>query len=186
MVSIVGLWVPILLSAVIVFIASSVIHMMLPYHRSDYRKLPSEAEAMDALRRLNIPPGDYMMPCPSGPADMRSPEFVEKRTKGPVAVITVFPSGPPAMGKNLVLWFCYSLIVGIIAAYISSRALQSGAHYLKVFQMAGCTAFTAYSLGLMQDSIWYGRSWSTTFRSMFDGLIYGSLTAGVFGWLWPR
>ena len=42
MVSISALWLPILLSAVIVFVASSIIHMVLPVHRGDYRKLPEE------------------------------------------------------------------------------------------------------------------------------------------------
>src|SRR6266851_8791731 len=42
MVSLSALWLPIVLSAVIVFVASSIMYMLLPYHRSDYRKLPEE------------------------------------------------------------------------------------------------------------------------------------------------
>jgi hypothetical protein len=44
MVSIPSLWLPILVSAIIVFLASWILHMFLPYHRSDFQKVPSEDE----------------------------------------------------------------------------------------------------------------------------------------------
>lgn len=181
-----ALWLPILISAVFVFVASSVLHMALPWHKSDYRKLPSEDEVMESLRGYAIPPGDYMVPRPSSMADMRSPEFLEKMNSGPVMVVTVMPNGPPSMGKNLLLWFIFCLVVGFIAAYVTGRALPVGTHYLRVFRFAGTTAFVGYAIGLWQMSIWYRRSWLTTFKSTVDGLIYALLTAGVFGWLWPR
>ncbi len=186
MVSIASLWLPILVSAVIVFVVSSIIHMMLPYHRTDYRKLPSENEVMEALRKFNIPPGDYMMPRPDGMEGMKKPEFIEKLNKGPVAVMTVMKSGPFNMRTSLLQWFIYSLVVGVLAAYVTGRALGPGAQYLTVFRFAGCTAFIAYAIALWQDSIWYHKAWSTTFKNTFDGLIYGLMTAGTFGWLWPR
>lgn len=180
------LWLPILLSAVIVFIASSIIHMALPWHKNDYQKAPHEDQVMDALRPLAIPPGDYMIPRCSSMEEMRSPEFVEKLKQGPVLVVTVMPNGPASMTRNLVLWFIYSVIVSLFAAYVAGRALPVGAVYLRVFQLAGVTAFLGYSGALWQMSIWYRRSWSTTLKSTVDGLIYALLTAGVFGWLWPR
>jgi hypothetical protein len=186
MVPVMALWVPILLSAVIVFVASSIIHMVLPFHKGDLRKVPREDDVAAGMRSFNIPPGDYGMPLPSSMADMKSPEFVEKMKRGPVVFMTVVPSGPPSMGANLAMWFVYSIVVGIFAAYITGRALGPGAHYLQVFRFAGCTAFVGYSLALAQNSIWYHRSWVTTIKSMIDGLIYGLLTAGTFGWLWPR
>ncbi len=185
MVSILSLWLPILLSAVFVFIISSVIHMFLNYHRSDYKALPKEEEVMASLRGFNIPPGDYVMPCPKDAKDMRSEEFLEKRKQGPVAIITVWPSGVPSMTGQLIQWFIYCLVVGIFAAYISGRALEPGAHYLEVFRFAGTTAFLGYALALLQNSIWFGKNWSATSKSVFDGLIYALLTAGTFGWLWP-
>jgi hypothetical protein len=185
MVSLMSLWIPILLSAVIVFIASSLFHTVLPIHRNDFRKVPSEDSVMEALRKFDIPPGDYLVPCAANPKDMKSPEFIDKMTKGPVAFMTVMPSGRPSMGKSLAQWFVYCVIVSIFAAYITGRTLEPGVHYLRVFRVAGCMAFTGYSLALLQDSIWYRRAWSTTFKSVIDGLIYGLLTAGTFGWLWP-
>ncbi len=186
MVPVMSLGVPIVVSAGIVFAASSVIHMVLPYHRNDLRKLPKEDEVMAALRRFNIPPGDYVVPHAGTPAAMKQPEFVEKMKKGPVLFMTLAPGGPPSMGKSLLLWFLYSVVVSVFAAYIAGRALAPGAHYLEVFRFAGCSAFMGYSLALPQNSIWYKRNWGMTLKSMFDGLVYGLLTAGTFGWLWPR
>jgi hypothetical protein len=185
MVPILSLWLPILVSAVIVFLASSVLHMLLPWHRSDYRKLESEDEVMEALRRFSIPPGDYFVPCVSSPKEMNTPGFLAKMTKGPVAVMTVMRSGPPAMGGQLALWFVYCVVVGVFAAYIAGRALGPEAPYLAVHRFAGATAFVGYSLALWQNTIWYKRHWLSTLKSNIDGLFYGLLTGGVFGWLWP-
>jgi hypothetical protein len=180
------LWLPILLSAVLVFIASSVIHMASPWHKSDYPKLPNEQHVMDLLRPLAIPPGDYMMPRPSTRHDLQTPEFAAKLKAGPVMMLTVMPSGPMSMGRNLSMWFVYCVAVSIFAAYIAGRALAPGAAYLNVFRFAGATAFIGYSVALWQMSIWYRRAWITTFKATVDGLIYALLTAGAFGWLWPQ
>jgi len=185
MVSIISLWLPILLSAVVVFLVSSIIHMVFQYHKNDFAKLPSEDTVMDDLRKHNIPPGDYHFPRAKDMKDMKSPEYVEKMKQGPSGMLTLMKSGPSTMGKELVLWFIYSIIVGIFAAYIAGNALDPGEHYLSVFRYVGATAFVGYSLALVQNSIWYKRNWSATLKSMFDGLIYALFTAGVFGWLWP-
>lgn len=185
MVSIVSLWIPILLSAVIVFVASSIIHMFLNYHRNDFGRVPSEDEVMEALRKFNIPPGDYVIPCAGSSEAMKSPEFKEKTAKGPVAFMTVFKGPDFSMGKSLVQWFIYCVVIGVIAAYITGRAVGPGAEYLAVFRFVGCTAFVCHAMALLHNSIWFKRKWSTTLKSMFDGLVYALLTAGTFGWLWP-
>ena len=186
MVPVHSLWLPILVSAVIVFLLSWIIHMFLPHHRGDYKKLPSEDAVMDALRPFDIPPGDYMVPRAGGAEAMRSPEFQAKLKKGPVAMMTVMKPGPTNMSRSLVLWFVYLLVVSVFAAYVSGRALGPGARYLAVFRFAGVTAFVSYALALWQDSIWYQRSWGTTARYTIDSLIYCVVTAGTFGWLWPK
>ena len=186
MTALLSLWLPILVSAVIVFIVSSLIHMVLPWHKGDYPKMPKEDQFMDALRPLAIPPGDYMVPRPASQQDMKSPEFADKLRKGPVMVVTVLPNGPMPMGSNLVQWFCFSVVIGIFAAYVAGRALSPGAPYLSVFRFAGVTAFACYSVALWPMSIWYRRAWSLTIKATVDGLIYALLTAGTFGWLWPK
>jgi hypothetical protein len=186
MVFLTSLWIPILLSAVVVFVVSSIIHMVLPYHRNDVRKVPKEDELIAALRGLDVPPGDYAVPCAGSLAAMKDPAFVEKMRKGPIAFITVVPGAEPSMAVPLFLWFLYSVLVSVFAAYIAGRALPAGAHYLQVFRFVGASAFMGYSLALLQQSIWYKRNWGTTLKSVFDGLVYALLSAGVFGWLWPR
>jgi hypothetical protein len=116
---------------------------------------------------------------------MKDPAFIEKMKKGPVAMMNVLPSGPPRMGTSLVQWFLFVVLVGIFTAYVTGRALLPGPRYLEVFRFAGTTAFMTFALGHMPSSIWMGRTWAATFRSMFDGLVYSLLMAGVFGWLWP-
>ncbi len=185
MVSILSLWAPILVSAVFVFILSSVVHMVLKYHQNDFAKLPEEDKVMEDLRKYNIRPGEYAMPRAVTSKEMATPEYIEKAKKGPVAMLTVVESGPPKMGMSLVLWFVYTLLVGIFAAYVASRALGADASYLAVFRFVGVTAFIAYAVAGWQDSIWYNRKWSTTIKNTIDGLIYALVTAGTFGWLWP-
>jgi hypothetical protein len=180
-----ALWVPILVSAVIVFIASSVIHMAPLWHRHDYPKMPNEDAVRDALRPLAVPPGDYMMPRADHGNDMRTPEFLRKLEEGPVAMLTIMPNGPFSMGRNLAQWIVYCAVVGLFSAYIAGRMLPAGTEYLRVFQITGATAFIGYSLALWQMSIWYRRAWKYTLVATFDGLIYALLTAGTFGWLWP-
>ncbi|MEX0329976.1 MAG: hypothetical protein AB3N64_01005 [Puniceicoccaceae bacterium] len=185
MVSILSLWLPILVSTVLVFFASWAIHMFLTYHRSDFSGVPSEDDVRESLGKFNIPPGDYMIPhCSSGNA-MKDEAFMKKMEEGPVALVTVMKNGPWNMGSSLAQWFIYCLVVSVLAAYIAGAALPEGAHYMKVFQIAGCTAFIGYAVALAQNSIWYAKKWSSTLKSMLDGLIYSLLTAGVFGWLWP-
>lgn len=185
MVSIVALWLPILLSAVAVFVVSSVIHMFLKYHQSDFGAVPREDEVQAALRPFAIPPGEYVLPRAGCQKDMQTPEFQEKLDRGPVAFLTVMPNGPFTMGGSLVAWFVYTVVVGIFAAYVSGQALEPGAQYTKVFQFAGVTAFAGYALALWQGAIWMKRKISTTLKSTFDGFVYALVTAGFFGWLWP-
>ena len=161
MVPVTSLWLPILVSAVIVFVASSIIHMLLPFHRKDYKPgVPSEDGVMEASRRFNIPPGDYMVPCPAGPSAMKDPAFLEKRTKGPVLIMTVMPSGPSTMGSRWRSGSSFCVVVGLFAGYVASRALPPGAPYLAVFRFVGTVAFVGYSLALWQNSIWYKRAWA--------------------------
>ena len=185
MVSLMSLWLPIVLAAALVFVASSIIHMVLGYHNTDFGKVRDEDGVMNALRPFEIPPGDYVVPCAGSMKAMGTPEFQAKLKEGPVLFMNVFPPGMPGMGKNLVLWFVYCLVVGVFAAYLTGRALGPGAEYLEVFRFAGTVAFTGYALALWQSVIWMRRSVVTTLKSTFDGLIYALLTAGTFGWLWP-
>lgn len=186
MVSLTALWLPILLSAVIVFIASSIIHMAIPIHKNDYRKLPDEEKVLDVLRSTGVTPGRwYIFPFCTH-KEMKSPEVLEKFKRGPVGAITIRPNGAPAMSKFLGQWFVYCLVIGFYTAYLTSRTRPAGTEHLEVFGVAGTIAFAAYSLALFQDAIWKGENWGVTLKHVLDGLIYGLLTAATFAWLWPK
>jgi hypothetical protein len=185
MVPLSALWLPILLSAVIIFVASSIVHMLLPYHRSDYRQLPEEDKLLAALRAVGLKQGLYHFPFCTH-KEMKSPAMVEKFKQGPVGILTLFPSGPPAMPKFLGMWFAYCVIIGFFVAYLTGRTVAPGAQYLAVFRVGGTSAFLAYGLGNLSNGIWKGQPWGMTLKEVIDGLVYGLLTAGTFGWLWPR
>jgi hypothetical protein len=185
MVLLTALWLPILLSAVIVFIVSFIIHMVLPYHKSDYRALPDEDKLMAILRGAGLTRGLYIFPYCTH-KDMKSPAAQEKYKQGPVGMMTIFPGGPPALPKFLGMWFVYCLIVSFFVAYLAGHTVAPGARYLAVFRVVGTAAFLAYGLAHLSNGIWKGQMWGTTIKEVFDGLVYASLTAGTFGWLWPR
>jgi len=180
------LWLPILLSAVIVFVASSIIHMVSPWHKGDYRRVPDEDRLRAAVGPLDIPPGDYIVPRPDVRADMGTPEFKDKVEKGPNLVLTVLPNGPWTMGRNLSLWFLYTLAVSVFAACAAAITQPPGADDHTLFHVVLLTAFVGYAVALWQMSIWYRRAWSTTIKATVDGAIYALLTAYIFVWLWPR
>jgi hypothetical protein len=180
------LWLPILISAVLVFITSSIIHMASPWHKNDYPRLPKEDEFRSVVGPLDLPPGDYMIPRPQSREDLKSPEFAAKAAEGPNVIMTVMPKGMMSMGSSLVQWFVYLIAVSTLSAYIVGRATPPGAVYMHVFQLISTVAFIGYAVALWQMSIWYRRSWTVTVKATIDGLIYAFLTAGVFGWLWPK
>lgn len=179
------LWLPILLSAVFVFIVSSVIHMATPMHKHDFGKLPNEDAVLESLRARGIEPGTYVFPCCESMKEMNSPEMIERRKRGPVGWMTILPPGEGKLGKSLVGWFLYTLVVGTFAAYLGWHALGAGAPYLSVFRIVGTAVFMAYALDHVSESIWKDLRWGTTARFFVDGTLYALVTAGTFGWLWP-
>jgi hypothetical protein len=182
-----ALWLPMLLSSVFVFVASSIIHMALPqWHKGDYLKIPNEDKVMDAMRPFALSPGDYVVPNCADYAEMGTQEFQDKLKKGPVMMVTIMPNGMMNMKKSLGLWFLYLAAVSSITGYAAYHAFPAGTHYTSIFRLTGVTSFLGYAAALWQMSIWYRRSLGTTLRITVDGLLYAALTAGTFGWLWPK
>jgi hypothetical protein len=186
MVSLGSLWLPVLLSAVLVFITSALVHMVLKYHNKDYTRMPNEDGVRAAIRSGSPAPAQYVIPYCAEMKQMETPEMKQKYTEGPVAVVNLMRSGVPSMGRPLTQWFLFSLIISFFIAYIASHALPAGARYLEVFRIVGAIGFLAYAAGQVQQSIWMGKPWRITWKDIFDGLLYGLVTAGTFGWLWPR
>ncbi|HET6725647.1 MAG TPA: hypothetical protein VFH85_06550 [Gammaproteobacteria bacterium] len=185
MASIAQLWLPTLLSAVGVFIASSILHMLLKFwHGSDYQELPNENEVAAAIRNGRAKAGMYMMPyCHM--EDMKKLETKVKFKDGPVGVLLLRRPGPMRMGRSLIQWFVYSLIVSVFCAYIAASTLTVGAPLIQVFRVVGTIGFMAYAFASIPTGIWVGQPWKVVCKEVIDGLIYGLVTGALFGWLWP-
>lgn len=178
------LWMPILVAAALVWVMSAIIHMCTSLHAGECRKLPQESAVSAALRTPALAPGEYALPRPDSMKDMCSPENLAKYEQGPVAIVTVMRNGAPRMGKTLLHWFLFCVIVGSFCAYVGWHALGPKPTYLAAFRLTGTVALAGYSLGNISESIWRGRPWSTTLRYIVDGVLYALLTGGAFGWLW--
>jgi hypothetical protein len=180
------LWLPILVATVLVFVASNIVWMALPHHKSDTRKLPDEAAALESLGKQGLAPGVYRFPASDTMAQMSEPAFVAKLEKGPVGLLTVLPSGPFNMGKQLTSWTIYIVVMSVIVAYVASRTLAAGASFSTVFRLVGTVAILAYSGAQAPAAIWWGKPWANAWKEIADGVAYGLATAAAFAWLWPR
>ena len=185
MVSLTSLWLPIVVAAVIVQIASTLSWMVLRLHRNDWAPLPDEDPVMSALKSQGADPGEYYFPFAAGPADWKDEGWQAKFKSGPVGFVTLAKPGEMAIGKNMAIYFTYLLIVQTFIAYVATLALAPGADYLKVFQVVGTVGILAFAGATPPDAIWMNRRWANIWRLIFDGVIFGLLTAGIFGWLWP-
>ena len=181
-----ALWLPILLSAVFVFITSSIVHMVLRYHASDYTRLPDEDAVRAAIRSGSPGPAQYILPYCGTMKEMQTPEMQQKFVEGPVAVLNLRRPGPPSMGPSLAQWFIFSLVVSALVAYVASHSLPPDAPGRNIFRVVGVTAFLAYAAGQIPAAIWMGKPWSVAWKEVFDGVLYAAVTAAAFYWLWPR
>lgn len=185
MVHLTQLWLPILLAAVFVFIASSILHMVIPIHKGDFKKMPGEERILAEMRTAGVQPGLYMFPGSESMKDCGSPEFIEKCKKGPVGFVTVIPSGAPGMGKNLLQWFIYCVGISVLVAFLAAHVVSTGAAGKAVFHVTALAAVLGYAMGVFPESIWKGQKWSITLKFVFDGVVYGVVTGATFMWLWP-
>jgi len=183
--ALVALWLPILLSAVVVFVISSLVHMVLKWHSSDYRTLANEEAVRAAIRAGNNGPGRYVMPHCREMKEMGSPEMQAKYREGPVGHLTLLPNGAPNMGKYLVIWFLWSLVISAVAAYLASRLIPwDHAHARGAAKLVGAVSFIAHGFGTVTESIWTGRPWGQTVKYLIDAALYAICAGAVFCWLW--
>jgi hypothetical protein len=179
--TILGLWLPIIVSAVIMFFASFLIWAVFNYHNRDFSPTGDEEAVRAALK--GSAPGFYIVPFCLDPAEAKKPEVRQKLEEGPLAYITVGKSGMPNMAPRMVQMFAFFVLVGVLCAYFVSRTLAPDAEYLSVFRVAGTVVFIANSFAVVPLSIWFDRPWSMTVKDFIDALIYAVLAGGVFGWL---
>ena len=186
MVALPALWLPIVVSAVFVFITLMIIHMIPGWHQDDMKAVPDEDRFSGMMRGLNLAPGEYRFPYGRTTAEMTSPTFVEKMKAGPVGTMTIRPNGELPFGKMMGTWFVYCVVIALFAGYLTGRTRGAEAPFLEVFRVSGTVAFCCYVVARWEDWIWWGRGTRITLTYSVDGLIYAIVTGTTFGWLWPR
>ncbi len=186
MLSLAQLWLPIVASAIGVFVASSVIHMLLKYHNSDYRRLPNEDEVRASLKSSANAPAIYFVPHMMDHKEMQKPENVQKFVDGPIALVTIRKPGAPTMGPYLAQWFLLTLFVSVISAYLASKMLGPGSSFLGICRPIATVTFMSYAVGAISNGIWYGKPWGVVAKELLDAVIYAAVAACIFAWLWPK
>ena len=185
MFDVLALWVPILVAALSTYVASMIVWMVLPHHKSDYVALPDEEVASATLRAQRLKPGMYCLPHCADFSQMKDPQFIERMNQGPVGFLTIAQNGLPKMGKLMFKQFLFFLIGATLIAYVVSMASPADMTYMERFRLTSAVAFLAFGYGVIPEGIWYGRKCSTILKFLGDALLYALVVAGVFGWLWP-
>lgn len=181
-----SLWLPILLCAVVVFVISSLIHMVIKWHAPDYRGFANEDAVRDAIRAGHPTPGRYVVPYCSDMKQMGSEAMLTKYREGPVGHIVLAAPGTPNLGKHLGLWFLWSLAVAAVAAYLATRLVGLDPNHARAAaKLVGAITFIAHGFGTVQESIWTARPWSSSAKHLLDAALYGAGSGLVFLWLWP-
>jgi hypothetical protein len=180
------LWLPIVVATVIAFVASSLLWMAGPHHKKEWKPAPDQNGLRDVLRKAGAQPGAYMFPFGDRSNKEAFAESMKQWAEGPAGILYIYPKGPMAMGGLMVKQAIFFLVVNVFLAYLGTHAGLDHTSYLHVFRVVGTGAFMAYFLGAVPESIWFGRPWKSLWLTGVDALIYALLTAGTFGWLWPR
>ncbi len=180
-----SLWLPVILSAVAVWLISAIVHMALRYHKADYKQLPDEDSVAQALRKAGQSPGLYATPYMTSPTQMKEPAMRKRFEEGPNGLLILRRTGPPGMGAYLIQWLLLCFLVSFLTAYIARHTLHAGQDGLTIFRITSAVAFAGYGFGYLQDSIWMGVPWSNCLRGLFDALLYSLATGLIFKLLWP-
>lgn len=184
-VSIIDLWLAILLSGSFAWIASALIHMVVKYHNSDYKKLNNEAEVAKAIDSGKSGVGFYTLPHCADFKEMEDPKVQQQFKDGPVAMVTIMPNGLPPMGKLLTQQLLFFVLGSLLIGYVGTLGLVGSSASVDIFRMLFVTGFICYGWAAIPYSIWFGHPWSVTVKYLIDAAIYSAVTALTFVWLWP-
>jgi hypothetical protein len=177
------LWLPILVSAAAVWMASALAWMALPHHKKDWKGLPDEAAFFRAFDGLNIPQGNYGFPHCGDKSRMKDPEVKRRMEAGQMGILSVF--GKMNMGKNMVITFVVYLAISVFVAYIGAAAVKRGAGFSEAFRVLGTAGVLAYAFGHIPNGVWFGHYPRAILMCVLDGVVYGLITGAVFAAMWP-
>lgn len=187
------LWLPILVSAAAVWIASSLAWMVIGHHKHTWKEIPNEDEFIATIKRFRIAPGSCGFPefrkCEGLSKEEKLAKW-EEMQKHPIGVLRVW--GPLSMGRNWVLSLVVNLVASTLIGYHGWSALRHGgsdgaptASFAKVMQVLGTVGILAYCFASLQNDIWFQRSRREVVTGLIDGVVLGLITGAVFRLLWP-
>jgi hypothetical protein len=179
------LWLPIIVASVIVFIASFISWMVLPFHKKDFRKLKDEEALFKTLAAMDAEPGMYMFPSCDDPSRMKDPEYKKQWLAGPHGSILLCPAAPN-FGRNLLLVFVFYLVLSFFVAYLASFTVTADAGFGHVMRVTGTAAVLGYVFAAIPNAIFFGKPLRATVLDAIDGIVYGVLTGMIFAWMWPE
>lgn len=188
MVSLANLWLPILVSAAAVWIASAIAWIVMPHHKGEHKPFPDEDAVLAAIRGQNVPPGIYAFP-DWDPSKSKDPAFIAKMTAGAMGMVHVWPANamdPKTMGGKMIMTFSYCIIVSALLAYLGTMALPKGVEFMHVFRFIGTAGIMSYTLSRIPIDICFNTPRRNMIAAMIDGIAFGLITGAVFGWLWPH
>lgn len=176
-----SLWLPIVVSGVALFFASWAAWMLLPHHKNEWKGLPDEDGVISNLRKMNVPPGQYMFPYACKPEDFKSEEFKRRTEAGPTGTLTVWKSRPN-MGVNMLCTVLFFVVANSVIAYLAAMVIPPGNDRWFVFRFVGTAGILTYGTANILNGIWFGRK---MVADIIDGVAYGLITGVVFALLWP-
>ncbi|MCC6425806.1 MAG: hypothetical protein IT435_03190 [Phycisphaerales bacterium] len=179
-----ALWLPILVSAVAVWIASAIVWMAMPHHKKDYIELPDEKGFTAFLKSQNIPAGVYGFPDCKTPEKRNSPEMKEAWQHGPMGMLYVWKT-PMSMGGKMFATFLVFLCASAGIGYLASIAITGSPEGMHVFRIVATAGTLTYCFSFIPNMIWFGAYRRTIVANIVDGIAYGVITGLVFMWMWP-
>ncbi|MEM9081951.1 MAG: hypothetical protein AAGB34_00025 [Planctomycetota bacterium] len=187
------LWLPIVVAAVVCFIASALAWTVLPHHNKDVLPFANPQHFKDLAQpdgAESVKPGVYMFPHQHNMSaeDETSKTMIKE---GPWGTVNIWPA-QPQMGPKLAASLGVFLFVTFLVAYVAAESLLEDAQgdiepisSLRVFQLTTTVAVMAYTCGWMLNAIWFGKPLRQWLTDGVDGLAYGLITGATFAILWP-
>lgn len=178
------LWLPILVSSVVVFFASFLAWVVLPHHKPEIKKLEDEDGFLAMLKSADVPAGSYMFPMCTGGKEMKDPAYLKKLEEFPCGMLNVWQK-PRPMQVCLLGSFVTYLLIAVFVAYLAHFAFERGEAFMTIFRFTSAAAIAAHVLGTIPGGVWFGVQVRSMVTCAIDGIVFGLLTGLTFAWMWP-
>ena len=182
------LWLPIVLSTLLCLAISWLAWTVLPHHRAEFMRLPTEPDVLDALRKEPPPPGSYRFPF-ANRREMDRADVKVAFERGPVGFITIAGRHRPPVPTLVMQAALYFLVVSCAVggvAWLAAPAHKFGAPATVIAPVTFVVTLLAYAAASVPDSVWLGRSWRAYLAQLLDATACAAATAALFTWLWPQ